>query len=220
MAASLGWWQKFQSLFYPVSVRKSSSALNPVLELFYYQGRYLLATQDAIYSDGVKYRPLVKAFAVPELKEHLQQVKKVLVLGTGLASAVHILQAMGFQPHITLVEIDQLVLEWAMEFLPQKAVPYVTPIAADAFDFITTDTSSYDLIIVDMFFGREVPIAVTQGRFLKQCKARLAPNGMLVLNYMEQPGTEKGKAKHALQSSFAKLKELSFGINKVYVAGE
>src|ERR1044071_5243470 len=118
MATSLSLGQKIQGILFPIRIRKSSSALNPVLELYYYQGRYMLATKDAIYSDGEKYRPLVKAFELPLLKSALGRVRNVLVLGTGLASAVHILNAKGFRPQFTLVEIDNLVLAWAREFLP------------------------------------------------------------------------------------------------------
>ena len=81
-------WQGLQSLLYPVRIRKSSSTVNPVLELFYFQGRYMLGTPDAVYSDGDRYRPLVAAFTAPGLKPHLGNVRNVLVLGTGLASAV------------------------------------------------------------------------------------------------------------------------------------
>src|ERR1043165_7591420 len=155
MATSLSFRQKIQGLLYPIRIRTSSSALNPVLELYYYQGRYILATKDAIYSDGEKYRPLVKAFESPRLQSALSHVRNVLVLGTGLASAVHILSAKGFHPQFTLVEIDALVLEWAQEFLPANV--QVQAVNEDAFTFIAKDIHSYDLVIVDIFFGRDVP---------------------------------------------------------------
>jgi hypothetical protein len=218
MAAPLSLWQKILAFLFPVSIRKGSSALNPALELFYYQGRYLLATPDAVYSDGDKYRPLLMAFKWPALKPYLKDVRSVLVLGTGLASAVHILDAKRIYPQLMLVEIDALVLEWAKEFLPANSAQNVTTINDDAFNFISVDTTCYDLIIVDIFFGREVPEAVTESTFLKQCKARLNTDGFLVLNYMARPNESEGTAKAALEATFSKVTEIGFGINKVYIA--
>jgi spermidine synthase len=218
MAVQLSFWQRLESIFFPVSIRKGSSMLNPVLELFYYRGRYILATQDTVYSDGNKYRPLLKAFNAPELKPHLSRLKKVLVLGTGLASAIHILYSENNHPEVTLVEIDQTVLQWAVEFLPESAQPHTKAIHADAFSFIQADNDFYDLIIVDIFFGRIVPQNVTDAAFVSQCKARLSREGFLVLNYMDRPGESPGKAKAALKAAFDSVKEISFGINRVYIA--
>jgi spermidine synthase len=218
MAVELSFWQKIESIIFPVSVRKSSNALNPVLELFYYRRRYILATKDAVYSDGTEYRPLVKAFDAPVLKPHLGQLKNVLVLGTGLASAVHILYARHHRPHMTLVEIDAAVLEWAREFLPAEARAHVRAEHADAFAFIAADANTYDLIIVDIFIGRTVPEKATDPIFLEQCKARLNSEGFLILNYMEARADKPGKAKAALEAAFDTVTEISFGINKVYIA--
>ena len=218
MAAPLTFWQKLQSFLYPISLRKGSSALNPVLELFYFRGRYILATGDAVYSDGQKYRPLVKAFETPALKAALPKAQSVLVLGTGLASAVHIMAAKGVFPITTLVEIDKLVLDWAIEFLPPAFAGKVRAVHADAFEFVATDVSRYDLIIVDIFFGRKVPDKVLDSDFLKQCKMRLSPGGFLVLNYMEEDSEQKGRAEQRLKELFKEVHKISFGINKVYIA--
>lgn len=211
-------WQKLQSLLFPVRIYKGSSRCNPVLELFYFRGRYILATTDAVYSDGTKYRPLLRAFSTAEVRRHLPTVKKVLVLGTGLASAVHILEAEGFHPRYTLVEIDPVVLEMAQHYLPASAKPKVRPVEADAFVFVAEDAECYDMIIIDLFFGREVPDAAVDTSFLKSCKARLLPEGLLIMNYMLKPSEGKSRAKSSLEALFPRLQEISFGINKVYIA--
>jgi 2-polyprenyl-3-methyl-5-hydroxy-6-metoxy-1,4-benzoquinol methylase len=214
----LSFWQKLQSLFYPVNLKKSSSPINPVLELFYHRGRYILATKDAVYSDGDKYRPLLRAFSSTSLKEVLPTLKNVLVLGTGLGSAVHILHAKGLYPQITLVELDDQVLEMALAHLPEATIPNVQGIHKDAFQFIKEDTGTYDLIIVDVFIGRIVPEQTIKAPFLAACKARLSPSGYLVFNYMTALDEENGKAKTALLAYYKTVEEISFGINKVYIA--
>ncbi len=213
-----GFLKRLQSLFFPTRVRVGSSAYNEVLELLYFQGRYMLATADAIYSDGDKYRPLLAAFARPELRRRLPALRNVLVLGTGLASAVHILQRKGFRPGFTLVEIDEVVLDWAVEFLPRGVNERVRAVRSDAFAFVGTDTGIYDLLIVDIFFGRKVPANVIGTSFLRQCRDRLSAGGVLVLNYMLAPENDPQKAKAALEATFKHVKELSFGLNRVYIA--
>ncbi len=155
-----------------------------------------------------------------QLKAALPEVKRVLVLGTGLASAVHILAAKDLFPEITLVEIDGLVLEWAQEFLPAGAKANVRAINADAFAFIANDIASYDLIIVDIFFSRKVPAEVLNSSFLKQCQARLLSGGFLVLNYMEESSEQPGRAGEQLRELFREVQEITFGINKVYIAAQ
>jgi spermidine synthase len=218
MPASPSLWQRICSQLFPVSIRKSSSTINPVLELFYYRGRYLLGTSDAVYSDGIKYRPLLAAFGSKILKPHLSGVQNVLVLGTGLASAVHILHSYGLRPAYTLVELDKLVLDWAIEHLPADTVQSVAPVCANAFDFIATNTTHYDLIIVDIFNGRKVPAQVTTHGFLQQCKEQLTTSGHLVLNYMVNSVDDEARAQVALDSVFDTVEGLSFGINQVFVA--
>ncbi len=213
----LSTWQKLQSIFYPVRIRKGSSPHNPQLELFYYHRRFILATGDAVYSDAHRYKPLVAAFSAPALKPHLSELSHVLVLGTGLASAVHVLDRMGYHPDFTLVDIDTLVLDWAREFLPRNTDRSVETVHADAFRFIEEATATYDLIIVDIFFGRDVPEAVTDTRFLAACKARLSAGAFLVLNFMQRRNEDTGIARRALEAVFGTPIEISFGINKVYI---
>lgn len=210
--------QRIQSIFFPVKIRAGSSAFNDSLKLLLFRGRYMLATSDAIYSDGTKYRPLLAAFARPELKPKLFGLRNVLVLGTGLASAVHILEQRGARPDYTLVEIDKTVLDWALEFLPGGSRERVRAVRSDAFDFIGSETARYDLIIVDIFFGRSVPDGVAERVFLERCRERLMRGGVLVLNYMLAPENHPQKVKAALEATFGSVEELSFGLNRVYLA--
>ena len=207
--------QKLRSYFYPVLIHKASSEQNPVLDVYYYRGRWQLATADALYSDGVYYRPLVAAFKA--IKRSLPQVKKVLVLGTGLGSAVQILRQKKYYPDYTLVEMDEQVLCLALELMPADVHPSITPICADAQFFLQQHPHQYDLLIVDIFNGRQVPEFVLSSDFLEQCRKHLAPQGTIILNYMVNATTDEQKAKAALGAAFNISKELIFGINRVYI---
>ncbi len=209
-------FQKLCSFFYPVLIRRTSSQYNPVLDLYYYRGRWQLATADALYSDGIYYRPLVSAFHA--LDRFLPEVKNVLVLGTGLGSAVQILHKKGCKPVFTLVELDKQVLALALELMPEVMTQKIQSVCADAQQFLPTDTALYDLLIVDIFNGRQVPDFVLSNAFIAECRQHLSPQGYLVLNYMIHSREDAQKAKAALEAAFDQVKEIELGINRVYIA--
>ncbi|MEI8278967.1 MAG: fused MFS/spermidine synthase [Bacteroidota bacterium] len=203
------------SYIYPVKIRESSSSVNPVLELFFYRNRYQLATLDALYSDGDKYRPLTIAFKA--IKEQLPKVRNVLVLGTGLGSAVHILDGMGCQPNYTLVEIDKQVLQWALEFLPTN-VRHVLPVHEDAVHFVQENEKKYDLLIVDVFVGREVPDFVISNSFIEKCHQSVIPGGHFIVNYIVNDNRQWEKVQQKITNIFPKNKIISLDMNRIIIA--
>lgn len=208
--------QKIRSYLYPVKIRKSTGGVNPLLELFLYKGQWQLATEDAIYSDGNRYRPLRLAFG--KIKQHLPDVKNALFLGTGLGSGVSILTKMGFYPHIDLVEIDATILSWAKELLPQEVIPNLNFICADAQNFIQQNSRKYDLIVADIFMSREVPDFVTGSDFLTGCKDSLAEGGVFILNYIITQKENWETVHQRIHELFPHLNIYSLGLNKVWVA--
>lgn len=209
--------RKLLSYLRPFEIKKASTKYNPRLELIYHEGRYMLSTGDAIYSEGIKYRPLVAAFGSRKLKPKLKGLQNVLVLGTGLASAAHLLHHHGLTPIISLVEIDAIVLQWAMEYLPKTLVDKTKPIRDDAFVFMENNRDSYDLIIVDIFFGLETAEGVLEKDFLEKCQQRLSREGILVLNTMFKSRLGADAAKPRLETVFSDVEEIRFGQNSVYI---
>ena len=177
----------------------------------------MLGTTDALYSDGDKYRPLLAAFKSMKMETLDPAIKTVLVLGTGLASVMHILDKMVLHPKCTLVDIDPVVLEWAKEYLPATSAGNAQFILGDAFHFIETDSHKYDLIIVDIFLGRKVPLKVLTPGFLNQCKEHIQKPGWLVLNFMVQSLDEEAQVKSSLEKVFFQVQVLRFGLNRVFV---
>lgn len=198
----------------PVRVRTGTSDFHPVLELYRYRGRWQLATEDALYSDGAVYSPLRKAFG--GLGERLAQVKTVLVLGAGLGSAVYVLESKGLRPRVTLVDLDEQVLHWAIETLEEAGhADHVEVICEDAVQLVQQDTAVYDLLIIDLFRGRVVPDFATSASFLRQCEKHLAPSGTLVLNYIVNDREEWKAVKQVLDTVFPGHRVLRNGINRI-----
>ncbi|HXS36128.1 MAG TPA: hypothetical protein VN721_05470 [Flavipsychrobacter sp.] len=204
------------SYLYPVRFRRGNSEFNPVLELYLYRNQWQLATIDALYSDGDRYTPLTAAFK--EINNTLYSVKDILVLGTGIGSAVQILNKRGYKPNFVLVDSDELVLQWAMELLGAANPKNLTPICANAMEYMDDDTNVYDLVIVDIFQGRIVPAFVTSIDFLEKCKKRIKPGGKLVFNYIISKPEAWDKVMLLISEIFPDNKLIKFGINRVFVA--
>jgi predicted membrane-bound spermidine synthase len=209
-------FQEALSYLVPIKIWKGSGTINPVLELFLYRGEWQLATTDAVYSDGTRYRPLIEAFRKTE--KLLPPVKNVLVLGSGLGSAVHILDKKGFYPTFTLVDKDEKVLELALLLLKPSQKHRVTTVCADAEEFVEQNDSKYDLIIVDLFFGRVVPAFVSTEDFIKKCRNCLNNDGIFIMNYMLNNEEDQRRFSLAQAQFPTDATVIDIGINKVLVA--
>lgn len=205
------------SYIYPVRIDKAPGTPPTVLEVYLYRGQWQLATLDALYSDGNRYRPVLIAYK--ELKQFLPAVKNVLLLGTGLGSAVKIMDKQGFQPRFTLVEIDKLVLKWAMEYLDTEGLKNINPVCDDAKVFINTGEEKYDLVIVDIFKGRVVPAFVTTLNFLQKCRSRLNSGGHFVMNYIINTPADWAPVQANLSEVFPGHKVIRNDINMIIIAG-
>jgi spermidine synthase len=184
--------------------------------LYLYRNQWQLATADAFYSNGKRYRPLLVAFK--KIKQELPMVHHVLLLGTGLASAVHILEHMNFHPAFTLVEIDKAVLTLAIELMPPQNLSRIEPVCMDAQLFMQENKKVYPLIVCDVFIGRSVPDFVSSAVFLEQCKTSLQPGGHFILNYLEISKSLYQEICRLMDHIFPGYSRIEFGINKIFVA--
>lgn len=200
----------------PIRLKKSSSTDNPMLELLFYKGQYQLATHDALYSDGDRYKPI--NVACKYLGDEVKSLNDVLVLGTGLASTVSVIHKHGGNPNITLVEKDKQVLDWAKELMPDSVSEKVSFVHADAEQFMKNNTRQYDMIFTDIFISREVPAFVTTKEFIASCHKSIRPNGYWVLNYMVQNSADWENVNQIIRDIFPRSIYLEEGINRIIVA--
>lgn len=209
-------YKKILSYLYPVQIARASTAQNIVLELCLNNGQFQLATHDALYSDGDRYRPLTIAFN--HLGVKLFNVKDVLVLGTGLGSVAQILYRKRHKPAYTFVEYDATILHWAMETLPADVVGVSKAIHADAAEYVDECRVEFDMVVIDIFNSRVVPAFVTTEDFLKKCRRCIKPGGHFVLNYIVLNNTDWNSVLSIVKSVFPDITVLENGINRILVA--
>lgn len=206
---------KIASFFYPVKV-KSTLHSAPKVSLYHYRNRWQLATEDAIYSDGHMYRPLIVAFG--RIAKKLPKISTVLVLGAGLGCAKDVLHKMKFQPALTFVDKDGETLEWAKELHEKFNATNDTYYCEDAESFLQNNTFTFDMVVVDVFEGRVVPQFILQTLFLAHCKKSLNANGILVINYIENDKKEWDSFYKRFMTTFPKHEILPLVTNKVMIA--
>lgn len=146
------------------------------------------------------------------------EIKKVLVIGAGDGGTVRELTRYNTIKHIDMVEIDKMVVDACIKYLPQTASKLnderVSLIFEDGLKFVRTKTNEYDLIIVDS----TDPFGPGEGLFTKEfygnCFNALKEDGILV-NQHETPYYES-YAK-SMQRAHKRIREF-FPICKVYQA--
>lgn len=111
-------------------------------------------------------------------------IKKVLVIGAGDGGTVRELTRYTGIEKIDMVEIDKMVVDTCIEYLPQTSCglsdPRVTLYFEDGLKYVRDKVDAYDLIIVDS----TDPIGPGEGLFTKEfygnCYKALTQKGILV----------------------------------------
>lgn len=211
--------QRLMSYLMPIKLGNYRSTENPHLELLLYKNQYQLATEDALYSDGNRYLPFRKAFK--KLPEHFWPgCQQVLVLGTGLGSAVQILRKNYTEgASFVLVDHDQEVLRLARKVLETRGeADLMKFIAVDAFQFVAEHQCRYDLICIDIFKNRMAPDACTQMPFLQAAFNLLSPGGYCIMNYISHDPLVYYQLRRNLEELYGTIKLVKFQQNIVLVA--
>lgn len=193
--------KRILSWFVPLTLKVYSSETNPSLKVKLYRGELLLTTTFAIYSQGKSYRPFRKMFQ--QIKTELQQVQSFLLLGTGLGSALKILQdSYQCYPRATLVDLDPVVLEISKEWMNLNTKNNVQWYCEEAKHFLQNHSSSFDLIGLDVFHDLTVPLEIRSIDFMRLCEQRLNQHGILCWNMIHPTETDEKQFEDCLHQVF------------------
>jgi Spermidine synthase len=108
---------------------------------------------------------------------------RVLVLGLGAGQLAWVIQNRYPGWYMTFVEIDEVVIRVAKDFFDIIPTKQISIVHADAKHFVHDSRTHYDLIIVDLYSGDEVPPFVASDTFLRDLARLLTPRGHVLFNY-------------------------------------
>lgn len=160
-----------------------SSEYSGTLELWWLNGRLVLNSRNANYS----YDTLHKSFreSLASLQSELTPDKNVLLLGMGGGSVINILhREMQCSCIITAIEIDPVVIAVAEKYFGISNNHHLRIIRADAAEYVRSCSTTYDMVIMDIFIDDRIPVAFTQPEFIGHLRRNIAPGGILVANCM------------------------------------
>lgn len=161
-------------------MERTSSELNPVLDIDLIWGKLQLNTKHANYSYGMLQEVMVKA--MKKVADMGCGMNSVLMLGYGGGCAAELIRS-AYNPGavITAVEIDPAVVEIARKWFYSENVRFEI---ADAISFVKTCPLKFELIVVDIFIDVDVPWKSTTEDFYRQLHNMLLPGGVVVQNLM------------------------------------
>ena len=173
-------FRKLFSYLYPVKLQTYTSPFSGKLDITMFDGKKSLDIDGANYSYGSLQKVLKKALQELPFNEHHQNI---LVLGMGAGSIVDTIRN-DFHSNaaITLVEIDQVIIDIAEKEFGIRDFSNIQIIAQDAVQFVAENNDQYDLVVVDLFIGDRIPEKFTEIAFVKHLARILEKNGQLIFN--------------------------------------
>lgn len=116
-----------------------------------------------------------------KVKKKKPKVDDCLVLGLGGGSAAKLVRKYWKDANIVGVDIDPVFVEFGEKYMQLDRVGADIHIQ-DGVEFIKGNKKRYDLILVDMYIGYEVPEKFNKPSFIKDIKEMLNENGLAVFN--------------------------------------
>ena len=110
--------------------------------------------------------------------------RRVLQVGLGSASITRFLYRYRPESAITVVEISEKVAAAARQFFKLPQDDRVEVVLDDAVRFVRSTGRRFDLIVVDGFDGNGRPGALDSERFYRDCRERLARDGLFAVNLL------------------------------------
>lgn len=84
--------------------------------------------------------------------------------------------------HIDAVELDEVVVDVAYDWFALPDDERIVVTVGDGREFVELSDDTYDIIVVDAFDDDRVPRPLTTEEFMRACRDRLSPDGVIAYN--------------------------------------
>lgn len=186
------------SYFLGKHVATYQSPVSGKLEVWAYRGKKILYSENATQSFDTLHKLFQKVFPEAGIKKNLSNPpKQILLLGLGGGSVISIIrEELKIKSPIDAVELDPIVIDIAHEHFNIGRFTDLNIINDDAYNFVQTAKTTYDLIAVDIFADDKVPVKFFEEGFNLALLKLLNPGGKLVFNIMVESKAYQQKAQH------------------------
>lgn len=172
-------FKKLLSYLFEIKVEETLSEVSGRLRVSLVNGRYMLSTTNAVYSNEDYYVSFKTAFE--KLQMEKRSILNALILGYGLGSIPLLLHKKhNLHPRFTAVELDSEVIRLAEKYgyLPVN----VAMVHEDAAGYALHSTQKFDLINADLYVDDATPSQAEREEFLLALKNLVAPGGLLLFS--------------------------------------
>lgn len=139
-------------------------------------------------------RPLAEGYwRFWSLLPSLYSKPDILVVGLGGGTVCRIIESLYYEYHIDAVEISSLVISLAEKFFGVKASDRITIYNEDAQDFANRETKEYDVAILDVYSGIQMPANLFSKAFFDSLAERIKDGGILSINLAPAMRTHLGE---------------------------
>lgn len=223
----------FLSFFFPKIISRNFSPVNEEIQIVEQFGRRSIRVGGIEQSGSMVEGVWRKALA--EAGKWRLEVRKVLILGLGGGSAVKVINKFYPKAEILGVEIDPVMVKLGKKYLglneyntnePPRVHGFNLEIRiGDAFNFIshTEDVGKYfDLVLVDIYLGKDIPKELESKEFLRDVKKVLTDGGIAIFNRLRGRGKEKELSffYEKLKKIFSRVELIDPLINRLFICGK
>jgi spermidine synthase len=188
-------------------VYRTSSSFNPTLEVVRSGNHLVLDSKSVNYSYGGLHRAFRQLFR--KIGINKLNIQDVLVLGFGVGSIASILQyEYKIDCKIIGVEIDKAIIGIGKKYFNLDTFRNLKVIEQDAFQFMESNTKTFDLLIVDLYIDKDVPTQAETIEFIGIIKKALINGGHLIFNkwvYNDTSQDSADRLEYLLKETFSNL---------------
>lgn len=176
------------SYIFPQTLVRAGSRWNREVRVNLEQGEPKLLVNGSRQS-GVYIRSLWQR-ACAALLPAIFRPGKILVLGVGGGTVIDLLLQFYPKAQIVAVDIDPLMADISRRYFGLDGKKNLEITIMDAAKFVAGEIArkrKYDLVIVDIFLGSDVPEFVRSRQFIAANHRVLVSHGQLLVNYLREP---------------------------------
>jgi spermidine synthase len=176
---------KWLSYFFPRRIFSSTSSYNKKIEVIQNNGTYELLVNGIVQTG--RYTQKLWQKGLQSLFAKNLSVTNILVLGVGGGTVFHLFAKKFPNSEMTGVDIDEVVVDIGKKYFGLSGIPHLKLVTQDAQTFVKNPmrAKKYDLVIVDLYTGNDVPSFVTKKPFLADIGRVVKPGGRIVINYFD-----------------------------------
>jgi len=112
------------------------------------------------------------------------KVTNILILGFGGGTAAQMLLKLYPNSQITGIEIDLSMIDIYEKYFQNDNQKNIKVIHADCFHWVNKCSLKYDLILIDLYQGYDIPSRLYSTSFIHQIKNILQKNGIAIINHL------------------------------------